>query len=133
MIIDNCRKIIHSNIGAQILSSKFSNGLNLFYKSPLYDFGKTCRGGVPVLFPQFANCGHLQKHGFVRDMEWDLMYEFQDEKQSIIEYDCNIYADDYPEWPYNAKLSLFCEMANNVIAIKLLIINTDSKSFEFFF
>jgi glucose-6-phosphate 1-epimerase len=125
MVINNFDKILHSSIGAQILSANFINNKNIFYKSPFSEFGKTFRGGIPVLFPQFANSGHLKKHGFVRDMEWDLMYELQDEEQAIIEYDCNINAGDFPEWPYNAKLSLFCEMAINVISIKLIIINNN--------
>jgi glucose-6-phosphate 1-epimerase len=131
MVIKNFDKILHSSIGAQILSANFINNKNIFYKSPFSEFGKTFRGGIPVLFPQFANSGHLKKHGFVRDMEWVLMYELQDEEQSIIEYDCNINAEDFPDWPYNAKLSLFCEMTNNIITIKLIIINTDNKPFEF--
>ena len=103
MLIKNFDKILHSSIGAQILSANFIKDKNIFYKSPFSEFGKTFRGGIPVLFPQFANSGHIKKHGFVRDMEWDLMYELQDEDQAIIEYDCNINAEDFPEWTYNAK------------------------------
>ena len=131
MVIKNFDKIVHTSIGAQILSSNFIKGKNIFYKSPINVFGKTIRGGIPVLFPQFSNNGNLRKHGFVRDIVWELMYEFQDEKQSIIEYDCNINDDDYAEWPYNTKLSLFYEMAKNVLTIKLIVINTDNKPFEF--
>ena len=131
MVINNFDKITHSIIGAQILSANFIKGKNIFYTSPLSEFGKTIRGGVPVLFPQFANNGKLRKHGFVRDIAWELMYEFQDDKSAIIEYDFNIEADDYPEWPFNAKLSLFCEMISNLITIKLIVINTDNKPFEF--
>jgi glucose-6-phosphate 1-epimerase len=131
MVVNNFDKILHSSLGAQIISANFIKDKNIFYKSPISEFGKAFRGGIPVLFPQFAHNGHLKKHGFVRDMEWDLMYELQDEEQAIIEYDCNINAEDFPEWPYNAKLSLFCEMANNVIVIKLLIINTDNNPFVF--
>ena len=131
MLIKNFDKVEHSNLGGQILSANFIKDKNIFYKSPINEFGKTYRGGVPVLFPQFANIGKLRKHGFVRDIEWELMYEFQDEKQSIIEYDCNINDDDYAEWPHNAKLNLFCEMAKNIITIKLIVINNDNKPFEF--
>ena len=81
MVIKNFDKIVHTSIGAQILSSNFIKGKNIFYKSPINEFGKTIRGGIPVLFPQFANIGNLRKHGFVRDIVWELMYEFQDEKQ----------------------------------------------------
>jgi glucose-6-phosphate 1-epimerase len=131
MVVNNFDKIVHSSLGAQILSAKFVKDKNIFYKSPINEFGKTYRGGVPVLFPQFANVGNLRKHGFVRDIVWELMYEFQDEKQSIIEYDCNINNDDYAEWPHNAKLNLFCEMSKNLITIKLIVINNDNKPFEF--
>ena len=95
MIIKNFDKIVHTSIGAQILSANFIKNTNIFYKSPINVFGKTIRGGIPVLFPQFSNNGNLRKHGFVRDIVWELLYEFQDEKQSIIEYDCNINDDDY--------------------------------------
>jgi glucose-6-phosphate 1-epimerase len=131
MLIKNIEKVEHSNIGSLILSANFIKDKNIFYKSPINEYGKTYRGGVPVLFPQFANIGRLRKHGFVRDIEWELMYEFQDEKKSIIEYDCNIYDDDYAEWPHNAKLNLYFEMTKNVITIKLIVINNDNKSFEF--
>ena len=131
MVINNFDKLIHTCLGAQILSAKFIKDKNIFYKSPINDFGKTYRGGVPVIFPQFANNGSLKKHGFVRDIAWELMYEYQDEEQSIIEYDCYIVPDIYPEWPYNAKLSLFCTMSSNSISIKLFVINTDNKAFTF--
>ena len=106
MLIKRFEKIEHSNVGAQILTANFIKNSNIFYKSPINEFGKTYRGGIPILFPQFTNFGKIRKHGFVSDIVWELMYEFQDEKQSIIEYDCNICDDDYAEWPHNAKLNL---------------------------
>jgi glucose-6-phosphate 1-epimerase len=131
MVANHFDKIVHSSLGAQILSAKFVNDKNIFYKSPINEFGKTYRGGMPILFPQFANKGHLKKHGFVRDIEWELIHEQQDEGQTIIEYDCNIDVEDCPDWPYNAKLTMFCEIGHKLCAIKLIVINTDNKSFSF--
>jgi glucose-6-phosphate 1-epimerase len=124
-------KITHSSIGAQILSAKFIKDKNIFYKSLLNEFGKICRGGIPILFPQIANKGNLKKYGFVRDIEWELVYEHQDEAQTIIKYDCHLDSQDCPEWPYNAKLSLFCEMGINLCSFKLIVINMDNKPFAF--
>jgi glucose-6-phosphate 1-epimerase len=35
--------------------------------------GSAIRGGVPVIFPQFASVGPLPKHGFARNMAWELV------------------------------------------------------------
>ena len=98
MVVNHFDKILHSSLGAQILSLKYNNGKNIFNKSPIIEFGKSSRGGIPIIFPQFANKGNLKKHGFVRDIEWELIYESHDEAQTIIEYNY-IDSQDCPEWP----------------------------------
>jgi glucose-6-phosphate 1-epimerase len=35
--------------------------------------GVAIRGGVPVIFPQFADTGPLPKHGFARTREWQVL------------------------------------------------------------
>lgn len=34
--------------------------------------GRAIRGGIPVIFPQFADRGPLPKHGFARTREWEV-------------------------------------------------------------
>jgi glucose-6-phosphate 1-epimerase len=39
----------------------------------LFRSGAAIRGGVPVIFPQFAGEGPLPKHGFARSLPWQLI------------------------------------------------------------
>lgn len=59
--------ILNLAFGAQIVSEKTSDIKELLYASPLsVADDKPVRGGVPVLFPLFANYGCFDKHGFAR-------------------------------------------------------------------
>ena len=61
-------------LGAQVISAEI-DGQKLFYLSPLSSPTSPARGGVPVLFPQFAEYGPLVKHGFVRNLTWACIEE----------------------------------------------------------
>ena len=65
--------IEHQALGAQILRLE-----DFFYLSPIQlTNNHPRRGGVPILFPQFADRGHLKKHGFVRNLNWQLITDAQ--------------------------------------------------------
>lgn len=57
--------------GAHLMSWT-THGVQRLWMSPLSDPGQpdALRGGVPVLFPQFAAFGDLPKHGFARTSDW---------------------------------------------------------------
>ena len=59
--------------GAHVLSW-VSQGRERLYLSPnnLWDGTSAIRGGVPVCFPQFNQRGTLPKHGFARNMVWQV-------------------------------------------------------------
>jgi glucose-6-phosphate 1-epimerase len=61
--------------GAHVTSWKPASGEERLYLSERSAFapGVAIRGGVPVIFPQFAGMGPLPKHGFARVSEWDLI------------------------------------------------------------
>jgi glucose-6-phosphate 1-epimerase len=60
--------------GAHLTSWIPAGGEEQIFLSPRADFqpGSAIRGGVPVIFPQFADVGPLPKHGFARVMPWEL-------------------------------------------------------------
>lgn len=74
---------LHSADGAQISVSRFGGHLcswrgpagdeRLFMsRQSRWDDRTALRGGVPVIFPQFADFGTLPRHGFARLQNWEL-------------------------------------------------------------
>jgi D-hexose-6-phosphate mutarotase len=70
-------------LGAQVLESQIQN-TSLFYKSSIVHPNHTKRGGVPILFPQFASVGSYKKHGWVRDSEWLLLKDEKDKNSHLL-------------------------------------------------
>ena len=63
----------YQQLGAQVLQAS-TLVRDLLYVSPELGAGsQAVRGGIPVLFPQFADRGPLKKHGFARDLPWQLV------------------------------------------------------------
>lgn len=61
--------------GAHVTSWRPAPGVEeRLYLSPRSEFraGAPIRGGIPVIFPQFATEGPLPRHGFARTTDWQL-------------------------------------------------------------
>ena len=58
--------------GAQIVSWIPAGDVERLYLSPLASAaaGQAVRGGIPIVFPQFAQQGPLPRHGLARDRAW---------------------------------------------------------------
>lgn len=61
--------------GAQLLSWIPADGRERLFLGERADFspGTAIRGGVPVIFPQFAERGLLRRHGFARLLDWSFL------------------------------------------------------------
>jgi glucose-6-phosphate 1-epimerase len=61
--------------GAHVTSWHPAGDEERLYLSAASEFrdGAAIRGGVPVVFPQFSNGGPLPKHGFARNLAWELI------------------------------------------------------------
>lgn len=61
-----------SHWGAQVLSWIPPDGVERLYVSPLSrgENATPIRGGIPVIFPQWADRGPLTRHGFARRLTW---------------------------------------------------------------
>ncbi len=96
-----------------------------------YGPGSSIRGGVPVIFPQFAEQGPLPKHGFARRMDWD----FLDGEKGPGTVSVAFLLRDSPEtlriWPHAFLAGLLVTLGGNEIEINLTITNTDVAPFTF--
>lgn len=58
--------------GGQVISWRNERGEELLFTSSkaIFKPPKAMRGGIPICFPQFGNCGSLEQHGFARNKIW---------------------------------------------------------------
>ncbi len=110
--------------GAQLLSWKTADGREHLYLSPASARdGKTAiRGGVPVCFPQFNMRGPLPKHGFVRNLPWQLA----DAGEGFIQLRLADSAATRAFWPEAFEALLRVDASTGQIAITLDVHNTGS-------
>ena len=102
----------------------------LLYLSPLSgDAQHSLRGGIPVLFPQFANHGPLKKHGFARDMPWLLLEDNTHADGHRLVFQLKIQQGDCPDWPHSANLVLTTQLTPNALKIYLQVRNSGSTQF----
>lgn len=117
-------EIIDLAFGAQILRAKTCDIADLFYVSPLsVAVDKPVRGGVPVLFPQFANHGCFEKHGFVRSRPWKLMRRWQEIDHCGIVYKLELPVGAVTGWLHEASLELEACLVPNELRISLRVAN----------
>ncbi len=72
--------VVHAESGASVdvylhgatITSWIAGGKErlLLSESAVFDGKKAIRGGIPVIFPQFAGMGPLPTHGFARNQPW---------------------------------------------------------------
>lgn len=124
--------LTHRTQGAQVLNARLEGGLELFYCSPLMDqFPGPARGGVPVLFPQFAEAGPLPKHGFARERDWTLLEQGADMDAEHVKYVLDIAPGDVDYWPFAARLELDATAQARRIDFTLSVLNTGADEFSF--
>jgi glucose-6-phosphate 1-epimerase len=124
--------LTHRPLGAQILQARFADGFEPFYCSPLTaQFQSPARGGVPVLFPQFAEYGPLIKHGFARTLDWTLLEHGADATRERLHEVLEIAQGDHPGWPHAARLELEVLALAQRLEFTFTVLNTGTSEFSF--
>jgi glucose-6-phosphate 1-epimerase len=117
--------------GAHVTSWVPAGGSEALFLSRAATFAPdtAIRGGVPVIFPQFAGLGPLPKHGFARTQPWERVVD-GDRPDAVL-----LRLRDSPAtrrvWPHAFFAELVVEVGNDWLSIGLTIQNTGDAAFEF--
>lgn len=113
--------------GAHVVSWIDASGHERLYLSARarYGPGQSIRGGIPVVFPQFAT-GPLPKHGFLRTRRWSLVahlgssaiFQIRDDEQTRA------------LWPYPFLAELTVDLSE-MLTVSLTITNSGDSPFSF--
>jgi glucose-6-phosphate 1-epimerase len=120
--------------GAHVTSWIPAGGREVLFmgKTATFAPGDPIRGGIPVVWPQFANLGGLPQHGFARKSEWQLAEnaDSSDETSSVK----LLLTDDHKTrelWPYHFRTELTVSIDDKSLTVKLEVFNTGDEIFSF--
>lgn len=122
--------------GAHLVSWKGMDGKERLFcsaKSAL-DGSKAIRGGVPVIFPQFAEQGSGMRHGFARVSTWRLEDSGLEDGAAWASF--GLALGDLPTtladaWAHQFMLCLRVSVRENTLAMELTVRNLGAAPFPF--
>lgn len=120
--------------GGHVCSWRTADGVERLFLSALtkWDGATAIRGGIPVIFPQFANRGPLPKHGFARTSLWTLAASGMCENgDGFIHLTLRESVESRLLFPYNFKLDLHVTFSGESINTTLTVANTGAETFSF--
>ncbi|MET0518034.1 MAG: D-hexose-6-phosphate mutarotase [Burkholderiaceae bacterium] len=119
--------------GAHVLSWIPAGAGEQLYLSPKTALatGQAIRGGVPVIFPQFAERGPLQRHGFARTKPWQLVSAEVGADDALAVLRLGDDAATRMFWPHAFEAELSVRVAGRELQIELACENTGDAPFSF--
>ncbi|KAH9715971.1 hypothetical protein WN944_022696 [Citrus x changshan-huyou] len=129
--------------GGQVTSWKNEYGEELLFLSSKATFThpKPIRGGIPICFPQFANHGSLEKHGFARSRVWSIdpdppPFSANSSSQACVDLILKHSEEEVKIWPHRYEFRLRITLGPGgdlMLTSRIRNTNTDGKSFAFTF
>ncbi len=119
--------------GAHIVSWMSANGDERLYLSERASFspGKPIRGGIPLVFPQFSTYGALPRHGFARNMAWQLEKVHESGEFA----GATLFLSDTSEtrqiWPFAFRAELTLALTRNRLDVEFSVENCGAEPFSF--
>jgi glucose-6-phosphate 1-epimerase len=129
---DDGATAVVQQVGAQVLSWIPAGGAEqLFVGSNARPGPGALKGGVPVLFPQFADLGPLPMHGFARDLPWTSAGENTAGGMRSASWVLDQPQGWGTRWPHPFKLELTVAIGGPQLAVTLTVHNTGGRTWYF--
>lgn len=129
--------------GGQVTSWKNDHGEELLFVSSKATFKppKAIRGGIPICFPQFANRGSLEPHGFARNRFWSIdkdppPFPAATSSRTFVDLILKPSEEDLKIWPHSFEFRLRVALSPGgdlMLTSRIRNTNTDGKPFSFTF
>ena len=118
--------------GAHVTNWITSDGVERLFLSSCSELrsGTAIRGGVPIIFPQFADLGPLPKHGLARTACWQCLTSRHDPSDSILFRWVND-QDSQRVWPYSFSAQYLVTLEPESLSLSLSVENTGEQAFSF--
>ncbi|UOD31272.1 D-hexose-6-phosphate mutarotase [Massilia violaceinigra] len=118
--------------GAHLVSWQGADGAERLFCSAAsrLDGSRAIRGGVPVIFPQFAERGTGMRHGFARVATWRVQESGAGFAVFALE-NSDLPAALAHAWPHAFALTLRVEVNGAALALALKVANTGADAFAF--
>ncbi|KAI8545010.1 hypothetical protein RHMOL_Rhmol07G0009900 [Rhododendron molle] len=128
--------------GGQVTSWRSDRGEELLFTSnkAIFKPPKAMRGGIPICFPQFGNCGSLEQHGFARNKIWTIdknpppLHPNDSLGKSFVDLVLKPSEEDLKCWPHSFEYHLRVSLAaDGKLTLISRIRNINGKPFSFSF
>lgn len=119
--------------GGQLVSWIPAGDQERLYLSPtaVAGPGQAVRGGIPVIFPQFAQRGPLPRHGLARDRAWTWVEGAQ--RGDVVIGVLRLTDDEATRaiWPHHFEAELSFSLSGLQLDVELAVTNTGDAPFDF--
>lgn len=125
-------RVVVARHGAHVLSW-VADGRERLYLSPTstMDGQSAIRGGIPVCFPQFNMRGSLPKHGFARNLPWEVNPSKLDVNRAHLALSLRDSDTTRQWWRQAFDARLLIELTPGALTVELVVRNTDTQPLSF--
>ncbi len=125
-------RVVVAHHGAHVLSW-VAAGCERLYLSPqsTLDGQAAIRGGIPVCFPQFNQRGDLPKHGFARNLAWQVNAPRLESDEAHLVLSFADSAQTRRWWDQSFEALLLIALTPGALQVDLAVRNTDTKALNF--